>query len=134
MKLVSVEELQNDTLFVSLCLILIVVNTNTNKYKYKNINTNTNTFKVTVYQHLFLCEVNLTRYGACTKQLARKKGYHFVALLKLYLLILVSLKLEFAKLLTLEFSFHYCSLPTGKKKNNKTKKKKKTRTVPRRRL
>ena len=40
--------------------------------------------------------MNFTRYGGCTKPLAGKKGYHFVALLKLYLLILVSLKLEFA--------------------------------------
>ena len=32
----------------------------------------------------------------CTKQLAGKGSYHFVALLELYLLILVSLKLEFA--------------------------------------
>ena len=40
--------------------------------------------------------MNFTRYGSCTKQLAGKKEYHFVALQKLYLMILVSLKLDFA--------------------------------------
>ena len=41
--------------------------------------------------------MNFTRYGAYTKQLAGNKEYHFVALQKLYLyMILVSLKLDFA--------------------------------------
>ena len=43
-----------------------------------------------------LREVNFTRYSACTKQLAGKKRYHFVALLKHYLLTVVSLELGFA--------------------------------------
>ena len=64
------------------------------------------------YQHLFLREVNLTRYGACTKQLARKKGYHFVALLKLYLLILASfikIGVCYQKLSTLQFHYQLSS-------------------------
>ena len=56
---------------------------------YIVVNTHTNTILV-----LF----------ACTKQLARKKGYNFVALL-LYLLILVSeIGVCYQKLLTLEFN------------------------------
>ena len=66
MKLVTVDralkELQNDTLFVRLCMPYIVVNTNTNA-------SSTGT-GVTVKLH----EVNFTRYGACTKQLAGKNS------------------------------------------------------------
>ena len=72
MKLVSVDR-------ASKAVPYVVANTNTN---------GTGTLR--------LCKVNFTRYGAYTKQLAGKKGYHFVALLKLYLLIQVALKLEFA--------------------------------------
>ena len=63
MKLVSVDralkELQNDILFVRLYLISYIV-------VDKRSSTDTGTLR--------LREVNFTRYGACTKQLAGKKG------------------------------------------------------------
>lgn len=59
------------------------------KKKYKCLSTGT----AYILEH---CAVNFTSYNTRNKQLADQKGYYFVALLTLHLLIPVSLKVEFA--------------------------------------
>ena len=84
MKLVTVDralkELQNDIVFPTSCLVQAPYLV---KFPLSN-------FKVPLPGTLSICICiyDNIRYS-------QRKGYHFVALLKLYLLILVSLKLEF---------------------------------------
>ena len=59
------------------------------KKKYKCLSTGT----AYILEH---CTENFTSYNTRNKQLADQKGYYFVALLTLHLLIPVSLKVVFA--------------------------------------